>query len=114
MLGDGEAEEVLQEAFLSVAQSADRYVANGQFRSWLLRIVRNRCLNRLEEHQQGRIVVDGVELTNDLKQIEAILTLLLGFAQKNPEMLSEAGLPLSNLAFGEALRYARGDRSSTS
>ena len=30
-----------------------------------------RCLNRLEEHQQGRIVVDGVELTNDLKQIEA-------------------------------------------
>ncbi len=31
-----------------------------------------RCLNRLEEHQQGRIVVNGVELTNDLKQIEAI------------------------------------------
>ncbi|MHA6194404.1 amino acid ABC transporter ATP-binding protein [Pseudomonas wadenswilerensis] len=31
-----------------------------------------RCLNRLEEHQQGRIVVDGVELTNDLKQIETI------------------------------------------
>lgn len=31
-----------------------------------------RCLNRLEEHQQGQIVVDGVELTNDLKQIEAI------------------------------------------
>jgi len=30
-----------------------------------------RCLNRLEEHQQGRIVVDGVELTNDLKQIES-------------------------------------------
>jgi general L-amino acid transport system ATP-binding protein len=31
-----------------------------------------RCLNRLEEHQQGRIVVDGTELTSDLKQIEAI------------------------------------------
>ncbi|MGH8405103.1 MAG: ATP-binding cassette domain-containing protein, partial [Pseudomonas sp.] len=31
-----------------------------------------RCLNRLEEHQQGQIVVDGVELTSDLKQIEAI------------------------------------------
>ena len=30
------------------------------------------CLNRLEEHQQGRIVVDGVELTNDLKQIESV------------------------------------------
>ncbi len=31
-----------------------------------------RCLNRLEEHQQGRIIVDGHELTNDLKQIETI------------------------------------------
>ncbi len=31
-----------------------------------------RCINRLEEHQQGRIVVDGIELTNDLKQIDAI------------------------------------------
>ncbi len=31
-----------------------------------------RCINRLEEHQQGRIVVDGTELTNDLKQIETI------------------------------------------
>ena len=31
-----------------------------------------RCINRLEEHQQGRIIVDGTELTNDLKQIEAI------------------------------------------
>lgn len=31
-----------------------------------------RCLNRLEEHQQGRIVIDGHELTSDLKQIEAI------------------------------------------
>src|SRR5690606_17706270 len=31
-----------------------------------------RGINRLEEHQQGRIVVDGTELTNDLKHIEAI------------------------------------------
>jgi len=31
-----------------------------------------RCLNRLEEHQMGRIVVDGTELTSDLKHIEAI------------------------------------------
>ena len=31
----------------------------------------------------------------------------LRFAQKKPETLSEPGLPLSNLAFGEALRYAR-------
>lgn len=31
-----------------------------------------RCINRLEEHQQGTIEVDGIELTNDVKKIEAI------------------------------------------
>ena len=31
-----------------------------------------RCINRLEEHQQGRLVVDGVELTNDLKNIDTV------------------------------------------
>lgn len=31
-----------------------------------------RCINRLEEHQQGDIIVDGIELTNDLKNIDAI------------------------------------------
>jgi general L-amino acid transport system ATP-binding protein len=31
-----------------------------------------RCINRLEEHQRGRIVVDGHELTGDLKQIDLI------------------------------------------
>ena len=31
-----------------------------------------RCINKLEDHQEGRIVVDGVELTNDLRNIEKI------------------------------------------
>ncbi len=31
-----------------------------------------RCINRLEEHQQGSIVVDGIELTNDLKKIDEV------------------------------------------
>ncbi len=31
-----------------------------------------RCINRLEEHQQGQIIVNGIELTNDLKKIEEI------------------------------------------
>ncbi|HNW79121.1 MAG TPA: amino acid ABC transporter ATP-binding protein [Candidatus Competibacteraceae bacterium] len=31
-----------------------------------------RCINRLEEYQRGRIVVDGHELSNDVKQIEQI------------------------------------------
>jgi len=31
-----------------------------------------RCINRLEDHQRGQIVVDGTELTGNLKQIEKI------------------------------------------
>ncbi len=31
-----------------------------------------RCINRLEEHQKGKIIVDGIELTNDLKKIDEI------------------------------------------
>jgi general L-amino acid transport system ATP-binding protein len=33
-----------------------------------------RCINRLEEHQRGQIMVDGIELTNNLKNIEKIRT----------------------------------------
>jgi general L-amino acid transport system ATP-binding protein len=31
-----------------------------------------RCINQLEEHQQGQIIVDGIELTNNIKNIEKI------------------------------------------
>jgi general L-amino acid transport system ATP-binding protein len=31
-----------------------------------------RCMNRLEEHQRGRIIIDGIELSHDLKNIEQI------------------------------------------
>ena len=31
-----------------------------------------RCINRLEEHQKGKIIVDGIELTNDLKRIDEV------------------------------------------
>jgi general L-amino acid transport system ATP-binding protein len=31
-----------------------------------------RCVNRLEEHQQGRIVVDGTELADDVKAVERV------------------------------------------
>ena len=31
-----------------------------------------RCINRLEEHQRGRIIVDGIELSDNLKNIEAV------------------------------------------
>jgi general L-amino acid transport system ATP-binding protein len=31
-----------------------------------------RCINRLERHDRGRIVVDGIELTNDLRRVDAV------------------------------------------
>ncbi|MEP7031560.1 MAG: amino acid ABC transporter ATP-binding protein [Pseudolabrys sp.] len=31
-----------------------------------------RCINRLEEHQQGQIIVDGIELTTDLKKVDEV------------------------------------------
>jgi len=33
-----------------------------------------RCINRLEDHQKGQIIVDGIELTNDMRNIEKIRT----------------------------------------
>ncbi|MCE9591090.1 MAG: RNA polymerase sigma factor [Planctomycetes bacterium] len=49
MLGEeAAAEDVMQETFLAVAQAAPSYQPRGQFRTWVLRITRNRCLNRIE------------------------------------------------------------------
>jgi general L-amino acid transport system ATP-binding protein len=31
-----------------------------------------RCINRLEEHQRGQIIIDGTELSNDIRNIEKI------------------------------------------
>ncbi|MEQ8674302.1 MAG: amino acid ABC transporter ATP-binding protein [Aggregatilineales bacterium] len=31
-----------------------------------------RCMNRLEEHQEGQIIIDGIELSNDISNISAI------------------------------------------
>ena len=61
MLNDaGKAEDVLQETFLAVARAAGRYVPRGQFRAWLMRIARNRCLNWLEAERARRAFVqDG-------------------------------------------------------
>ncbi|THF62803.1 amino acid ABC transporter ATP-binding protein [Pseudothauera nasutitermitis] len=60
---------VLKDINLSVRQG-ERIVLCGPSGSGKSTTIR--CINRLEEHQQGRIVVDGVELTSDLKHIEAI------------------------------------------
>jgi general L-amino acid transport system ATP-binding protein len=60
---------VLKDINLSVKQG-ERIVLCGPSGSGKSTAIR--CINRLEEHQQGRIVVDGTELTHDLKHIEIV------------------------------------------
>ncbi len=60
---------VLKNVNLSV-QKGERIVVCGPSGSGKSTMIR--CLNRLEEHQRGTIVVDGIELTNNLKNIELV------------------------------------------
>jgi general L-amino acid transport system ATP-binding protein len=60
---------VLRDINLTVYQG-ERIVICGPSGSGKSTLIR--CINRLEEHQKGRIVVDGNELTNDLKRIDEV------------------------------------------
>ena len=60
---------VLQDINLTVKKQ-ERIVICGPSGSGKSTLIR--CINRLEEHQRGKIAVDGIELTNDLKNIEKI------------------------------------------
>lgn len=57
-----------------------------------------RCINRLEEHQQGKIVVDGIELTNNVKNIEKIRT-EVGMVFQNFNLFPHLTI-IENLALG--------------
>ena len=60
---------VLRDIDLSV-RKGERIVICGPLGSGKSTMIR--CINRLEEHQEGRLSVDGVELTDDIKAIDAI------------------------------------------
>ncbi|TDQ77598.1 general L-amino acid transport system ATP-binding protein [Dongia mobilis] len=60
---------VLKEIDLTVMKG-ERIVICGPSGSGKSTLIR--CINRLEEHQRGKIMVDGVELTHDLKNIEKV------------------------------------------
>jgi len=62
---------VLQDIDLTV-QKKERIVICGPSGSGKSTLIR--CINRLEEHQRGQIVVDGIELSNNLKHIEKVRT----------------------------------------
>ena len=60
---------VLKDINLEVAKGEKLVICgpSGSGKSTLIR-----CINRLEVHQQGEIIVDGIELTNDVKRIDKI------------------------------------------
>jgi general L-amino acid transport system ATP-binding protein len=60
---------VLRNINLTVARG-ERIVVCGPSGSGKSTLIR--CVNRLEEHQRGSIVVDGVELTDDIKRIDEV------------------------------------------
>src|SRR5690349_22687904 len=60
---------VLRDVSISVAEK-ERVVVCGPSGSGKSTMIR--CINRLEQHQEGRIVVDGIELTDDLRSLDAI------------------------------------------
>ena len=60
---------VLRDINLTVGRS-ERIVICGPSGSGKSTMIR--CINRLEEHQKGKIVVEGTELTNDLKKIDEV------------------------------------------
>ena len=60
---------VLRDINLEVARG-ERIVICGPSGSGKSTLIR--CINRLEEHQSGRIIVEGTELTNDLRKIDEI------------------------------------------
>jgi general L-amino acid transport system ATP-binding protein len=60
---------VLRDVDLTVAKGEKIVICgpSGSGKSTLIR-----CINRLEEHQQGRLIVDGVELADDVKAIDNV------------------------------------------
>ena len=60
---------VLQDIDLNVSQGEKIIICgpSGSGKSTLIR-----CINRLEEHQEGKILVNGTELSHDLKNIDAV------------------------------------------
>jgi general L-amino acid transport system ATP-binding protein len=60
---------VLRDINLNV-QRGERIVICGPSGSGKSTMIR--CINRLEEHQKGRIIVDGIELLDDLKRIDEV------------------------------------------
>jgi general L-amino acid transport system ATP-binding protein len=75
-----------------------------------------RCINRLEEHQDGKLVVDGIELRDDVKAIEAIRRQVgMVFQQFNlfPHLTVLENLTLAPMWVGKVSKQEAEERAMT-
>lgn len=102
---------VLRDIDLTVA-SGERIVVCGPSGSGKSTLIR--CVNRLEEHQQGRIVVDGTELSDDIKAIDRVRREVgMVFQQFNlfPHLTVLENLTLSPMWVGRVPKKEAEDRA---
>ncbi len=107
----GQDFHALRDIDLKVAQG-ERIVICGPSGSGKSTLIR--CINRLEEHQQGRLVVDGVELSDDVKAIDAIRRQVgMVFQQFNlfPHLTVLENLTLSPIWVGKVPRKEAEERA---
>jgi general L-amino acid transport system ATP-binding protein len=104
---------VLRDIDLKVAQG-ERIVICGPSGSGKSTLIR--CINRLEEHQEGLIIVDGTELADDVKAIEKIRRQVgMVFQQFNlfPHLTVLENLTLSPMWVGRMPKKEAEDRAMT-
>jgi general L-amino acid transport system ATP-binding protein len=104
---------VLRDIDLSVA-TGEKIVICGPSGSGKSTLIR--CINRLEEHQEGHIRVDGVELTDDVKAIEKVRKQVgMVFQQFNlfPHLTVLENLTLAPMWVGKMPRKEAEDRAMT-
>lgn len=96
MLNDGaEAEDVAQEAFLRLWRGAARWEPRAQVRTWLYRVARNLCIDRLRA-QRPSVPVEAIELPDDrigpnmAVHREQVAALVDGAISQLPERQREA------------------------
>jgi general L-amino acid transport system ATP-binding protein len=102
---------VLRDINLNVARG-ERIVICGPSGSGKSTLIR--CINRLEEHQEGHIVVDGTELTDDVRAVEKVRKEVgMVFQQFNlfPHLTVLENLTLSPMWVGKMAKKDAEDRA---
>ncbi len=102
---------VLRDVNLDVAKG-ERIVICGPSGSGKSTLIR--CVNRLEEHQEGHIIVDGTELTDDVKAIDRVRREVgMVFQQFNlfPHLTVLENLTLSPMWVGKLPKKEAEDRA---